>query len=177
MQKNPAPRLLPLTLLALLLAACERQPVAPDRVASTLFEATRSEVTGTIDFVDDPSDCTANASIGEILLFTGQISYVQRTTTSSSGNVDMTLFLTYDPAIHLVGQTSGTVWMIDAARTHPVIHDNFHGLGESYQGTATEYYTNANGGQLRLKGNEHYTVNANGSPVVTRPLVWDCIGG
>jgi hypothetical protein len=170
-------RCLPLTLLPLVLAACERQPVAPDRVVSAQFEATRSEVTGTIDFVDDPADCTANPNIGEILLFTGQISYVQRTTTTSSGNVDMTLFLTYDPAIHLVGQTSGTVWMIDAARTHPVVHDNIHGVGESYQGTATEYYTNANSVQLRLKGNEHMTVNANGTVVVARPLVWDCIGG
>ena len=168
-------RRVPLTLL--LLVACERQPVAPDHTVRPQFQATRSEVTGTIAFVDDPADCTANPNIGEILLFTGQISYVQRTTTTSSGNVDMTLFLTYDPAIHLVGQTSGTVWMIDAARTHPVIHDNIHGVGESYQGTATEYYTNANGVELRLQGNQHVTVNAKGTIVVNRPLVWDCIGG
>ena len=166
-----------LTLIPLAFVACERQPVAPNHAVSPMFEATRSEVTGTIDFVDDPSDCTANPNIGEILLFTGQISYVLRTTTTSSGNVDMTFFLTYDPAIHLVGQTSGTVWMIDAGRTHPILHDNLHGVGESYQGTANEYYTNSNGVRLRLKGNEHQTVNAKGTIVVTRPLVWDCIGG
>jgi len=170
-------RCLPLTLIPLLLAACERQPVAPDRAVLPQFAATHSEITGTIDFVDDPADCTANPNIGEILLFTGRISYVQRTTTTSSGNVNMTLLLTYDPAIRLVGQTSGAVWMIDAARTHPEIHDNIHGVGESYQGETTEYYTNANGVQLRLKGNEHLTVNAKGTVVVDRPLVWDCIGG
>jgi hypothetical protein len=170
-------RPLSLILLPLLLAACERTPVGPDRVVSPQFAATRSEVPGTIDFVDDPADCTTNPTIGEILLFTGRISYVQRTTTTSSGNVNMTLLLTYDPTIHLLGQTSGTVWMIDAARTHPEIHDNIHGVGESYQGETTEYYTNANSVQLRLKGNEHMTVNANGTVVVARPLVWDCIGG
>ena len=170
-------RVLPFSLLALLLVACERQTVAPDRIVSPQFEATRSEVTGTIDFVDDPADCTANPNIGEILLFTGQISYVQRSTTTSSANVNMTLLLTYDPAIRLVGRTSGAVWMIDAARTHPEIHDNIHGAGESYQGETTEYYTNARGVQLRLKGNEHLTVNPKGTVVVTRPLVWQCIGG
>ena len=180
MQRNPAPRLLPLTLLPLLLA-CDRQPVAPDRVVVPAFAATnaatRGEVTGAIDFVDDPSDCTANPRIGEILLFTGHLTYVERTTTTTSGNVNMTVSLTYDPAVRLVGQTSGTVWMIDAARTHPQFHDNLHGAGESYENTATEYYTNANGAWLHLRVNEHLTVNANGTVAVTRPFVWECIGG
>ena len=127
----------PLMLLALLLVACERQPVAPDRLVAPAFAAsnaaTRSEVTGTIDFVNDPADCTANPRIGEIVLFTGRLTYVERTTTTSSGNVDMTVSFTYDPTVHLVGQTSGTLWMIDAARTHPQFHDNFHGVGESYE--------------------------------------------
>ena len=166
-----------IALFPLLLAACERQPVEPDHVISPQFAATHSEITGIIDFVDDPADCTANPNIGDVLLFTGRIAYVQRTTTTSSGNVNMTLLLTYDPAIRLVGQTSGAVWMIDAARTHPEIHDNIHGVGESYEGETTEYYTNANGVQLRLKGNEHLTVNAKGTVVVARPLVWQCIGG
>lgn len=177
MHTNPVPRLLPLTLLAVLLVACERQPVAPDRAVVPRFAATHSEVTGTIDFVDDPTDCTANPKMGEILLFTGHLTYVERITTTSSGNVDLTVSFTYDPAVHLVGQTSGTVWMIDAARTHPQFHDNFHGVGESYENTGTEYYTNANGAWLHLRVNEHLTVNANGTVTVTRPFVWECIGG
>ncbi len=160
-----------------LLVACERQPAAPDQALGPHFQATRSEVTNTIDFVDAPADCTANPKIGEIVLFTGHLTYVVRTTTASSGNAAVTAFFTYDPAVHLVGQTSGTVWMIDAARTHPVFHDNVHGAGESYQNTDNEYYTNANGAQLHLRGNEHLTVNANGTIVVDRPLVWECIGG
>ena len=163
--------------MALLVAACEQQPVAPDRVVSPQFEAIRTEVTNTIDFVDDPADCTANPKLGEILLFTGHLTYVVRTTTASSGNVDVTAFFTYDPAVHLVGQTSGTVWMIDAARTHPLFHDNIHGLGESFENITNEYYTNADGEQLHLRANEHLTVNANGTIAVTRPFVWDCIGG
>jgi hypothetical protein len=170
-------RALSLTLLPLLLVACERQPVAPDRSAAPQFQATRSEVTNTIDFVDAPADCTANPKIGEILLFTGHLTYVVYSTTASSGNVDVTAFFTYDPAVHLVGQTSGTVWMIDAARTHPMSHDNIHGVGESYQNTTTEYYTNANGAELHLRANEHLTVNANGTITVSRPFVWECIGG
>ena len=166
-----------LTLLPLLLVGCERQPAAPDRAVRPQFAATRSQVTNTIDFVDDPADCTANSKIGEILLFTGHLTYVVYTTTASSGNVDVTAFFTYDPAVHLVGQTSGTVWMIDAARTHPLFHDNIHGLGESFENIANEYYTNANGARLHLRANEHLTVNANGTIAVTRPFVWDCIGG
>jgi hypothetical protein len=170
-------RHLPLSLFSLLLVACERLPVAPDRVAPPLFQATRSEVTNTIDFVDDPADCTANPRIGEILLFTGHLTYVVRTSTASSGNVDVTAFFTYDPAVHLVGQTSGNRWMIDAARTHPMFHDNIHGVGESFENITNEYYANVNGVRLHLRANEHLTVKANGTIAVTRPFVWDCIGG
>ena len=169
---------LPLTLLTLLLAACERQPpVAPDRGVSPLFQATRSEVTNIFDLVDDPSDCTANPRIGEILLFTGRITLAVTTTSASSGNVNVTAFATYDPSIHLVGQTSGAVWMIDAARTHPMFVDNIHGVGESFEGVTNEYYTNANGAQLHLRNNVHLTVTGQGTVALNRPLVWECIGG
>ena len=57
-------RPLSLILLPLLLAACDGQPVASDRVVSPQFEAIRTEVTNTIDFVDDPADCTANPKLG-----------------------------------------------------------------------------------------------------------------
>ncbi len=170
-------RSVPLTLLPLLLVACERTPAAPDHVIGPAFQAIRSEVTNTIDLVDDPSDCTANPRIGEILLFTGRITLAVRTTSASSGNVDVTAFATYDPAIHLVGRTSGTVWMIDAARTHPMYHDNVHGAGESFEGVTNEYYTNASGAQLHLRNNVHLTVTGQGRIALERPLVWDCIGG
>ena len=176
MDRNPVPRLHSLMLLALLLVACERQPVAPDRVVPPVFAATRSEVTDTIDFIDDPADC-ANPRIGEILLFTGHLTYVVRTTTASSGNVDVTAFFAYDPAVHLVGQISGAVWMIDAARTHPMFHENVHGAGESIEQPINEYYTNASGAQLHLRSNYHLTVNGQGTVVFERPTVWDCIGG
>ena len=165
------------TLLSLVLAACERQPVAPDRAAAPQFQATRSEITNIFDLVDDPSDCTANPKIGEILLFTGRITIAVRTTAASSGNVDVTAFATYDPSVHLVGQTSGTVWMIDAARTHPMYHDNVHGAGESFEGVTNEYYTNANGARLHLRNNVHLAVTGQGRVALDRPLVWECIGG
>jgi hypothetical protein len=161
----------------MLLVACERAPAAPDHVIRPEFQATRSEVTYTIDFVDAPADCTVNPRIGEIVLFTGRLTYVVRTTTASSGNVNVTAFFTYDPAVHLVGQTSGTVWMIDAARTHPFFHDNVHGAGESFEGVTNEYYTNANGAQLHLRYNAHLTVTGQGRLALDRPLVWECIGG
>jgi len=41
--------------------------------------------------------------------------------------------------------------MIDAARTHPMFHDSFHGAGEAYEDAGTEYYTNACGAWLHLK--------------------------
>ena len=170
-------RHLSLTLLPLLLVACERQPVSPEPVAAPEFQATRTEVTNIFDLVDDPADCSSNPRTGEIVLFTGRISILVRTTTASSGNVDVTAFATYDPAVHMVGQTSGTLWMIDAVRTHPFYHDNFHGAGESFEGVTNEYYTNASGAQLHLRNNVHLTVNRNGTVAVDRPLVWECIGG
>ncbi len=170
-------RPLSLTLLPLLLVACERQPVAPDRRGTPLFEATHAEFTTTFNFVDDPADCTPNSKIGEVVLFTGQITYVERTTTSSSGNVDVRWYFIYDPAVHLVGQTSGNVWMIDATSTHPTGHNNVHGAGSSSENLANEFYTNVNGAHLHLRGNYHVTVDANGNVTATRPFVWECIGG
>lgn len=168
---------LPLTLLPLLLVACERQPVAPDPASDPQFEATRGEVTYTVDFVDDPADCTANPRIGEIVLFTGRLTYVERTITTSSGNANVSYYLVYDPAVHLVGQTSGTVWMIDPTSTRITGHVSVHGAGQSWQDTVNEFYTNANGGHLHVISNFHLTVNANGNITVTRPFVLECIGG
>jgi len=171
-------RCLPFTLLPLLLVACERQPVAPDQTLGPQFQATRSEITNIFDLVDDPSDCKANPKIGEILLFTGRITIAVRTTSASSGNVDVTAaFATYDPSGHLVGQTSGTVWMIDAARTHPMYHDNVHGAGESFDAVDYEYYTNANGAGLRTNIHWHLTVTGNGTVALERLGPWECIGG
>jgi hypothetical protein len=170
-------RRLSFAVLALVLVACDRQPVGQDQVAGPAFQATRSEVTNTFDLVDDPADCSANPRIGETVLFTGRITLAVYSTVATSGNVDVTAFATYDPAIRLVGQTSGRVWMIDAARTHPMYHDNVHGAGESFEGVTNEYYTNANGAQLHLRNNVHLTVNGNGTVALDRPLVWVCIGG
>lgn len=167
----------PLTLIPLVLAACERQPVAPDRTVRPQFAATRSEITGTIDFVDDPADCTANPKIGEIVLFTGTINYVLRATTTPSGNVDTTVKFIYDPAVHLVGQTSGTVWMIDPTNTRPVFILLVHGNGLVTQNAEHEFYTNAAGARLLLLRNFHVTVAANGNLTVSRDPAYDCIGG
>jgi len=184
MSSNPAVHPLPLrcrigrlslTLLPLLLVACERQPVASDPRATPLFAATHGEFTTTFNFVDDPADCTSNNRIGEVVLFTGQVTYVERTTTTSSGATNVSWYFIYDPAAHLVGQTSGTVWMIDATSTHPTGHYLVHGDGSSSEDLANEFYTNVNGAHLHLRGNYHLTVDANGN--VTRPFVWECIGG
>ena len=170
-------RPLSLTLLPLLFVACERQPVALDQASGPQFQGARNEETNIFDLVDDPADCSANPKIREIVLFTGRITIVVRTTLASSGNVDVTAFATYDPAVHMVGQNSGTVWMIDAERTHPMYHDNAHGLGGSFEGVTNEYYTNASGAQLHLRNNVHLTVTGQGRLALDRPLVWECIGG
>jgi len=166
-----------LALLPLFLVACERQPAAPAQVMRPGLQATRSEVTSIFDLVDDPSDCTANPRLGEVLLFSGRITIVQYTTTASSGNANTTAFSTYDPAVHLVGQTSGHLWTIDAGRTHPVYHDNFHGAGESFESVTNEYYTDSSGAQLHLRANSHLTITGQGRVTLDRPVVWECIGG
>ena len=51
--------------IAVLVAACEGQPVAPERGVRPQFEATHGEFTTTFNFVDDPADCTANSSVTE----------------------------------------------------------------------------------------------------------------
>ena len=170
-------RVLPFSLLALLLVACEQQPVAPDRAVRPQFAATRSEITGSFEEIDGPADCTANPRIGEVVLFTGTINYVLRATTAASGNVDTTLKFIYDPAVHLVGQTSGTVWMIDPTSTRPVFILLVHGNGLVTQNAEHEFYTNAAGARLVLLVNNHVTVNANGNVTLSRDPAYDCIGG
>lgn len=167
----------PLMLLPMLLVACGGQPVAPDRVGPPRFAATHGDFTTTFSFVDDPADCIADSKVGEIVLFTGQITYVERTTTTSSGNVDVSWYFNYDPAVRLVGQSSGRVWMIDATSTHPTGHNIVHGDGLSSQSLANEFYTSASGGHLHLNGNYHLTQNANGTITATRDFVWQCDGG
>ena len=163
--------------IALLVAACERQPVAPDQPVGPQFQATHSEVTDIFEFVDESTDCTANPKIGEISLFTGRVTRVLRTTTASSENVNETGVFAWDPATHMVGQTSGTVWMIDLARTHALFHDNVHGAGESFDAVDYEYYTNASGAGLRTNIHWHLTVTGNGTVALERLGPWECIGG
>ncbi len=167
---------IPLTLLPLVLVACE-QPMAPDQALHPQFGATRSEITGSFDEMDDPADCTANPRIGEIVLFTGTINYVMTATTTPSGNVDTTLKFFYDPAVHLVGQTSGTVWMINPTNTRPLFILLVHGNGLVMQNAEHEFYTNAAGGHLLLLVNFHVTVDANGNVRASRDPAYDCIGG
>jgi hypothetical protein len=163
--------------MALLVAACERQPVAPDLTVRPQFGATHSEITGSFTEVDGPADCTADPRIGEIVLFTGQINYVLSAITTPAGNVDTTLKFFYDPAVRLVGQTSGTVWMIDPTSTRPVFILLVHGNGLVTQNAEHEFYTNAAGARLVLLVNYHVTVNANGNVTVSRDPAYDCIGG
>jgi|SRR6185437_11793303 len=170
-------RRIPVTLLLLLLVACERQPLAPDPADRPQFQAIRSEITGFFEEVDDPADCSANPRIGEILLFTGRINYVLRVTTTPSGNVDTTLKFIYDPAVHLVGQTSGTMWMINPTNTRPIFILRVHGNGLETQNVGQEFYTNAAGAHLLLIANFHVTVDANGNVRASRDFVYDCIGG
>jgi hypothetical protein len=157
--------------------ACD--PMAPTASLGVRpqFQATHSEITGSFEEVDDPADCTANPRIGEIVLFTGRINYVLRATTTPSGNVDTTLKFIYDPAVHLVGQTSGTVWMIDPTNTRPIFILRVHGNGLVTQNVGQEFYTNAAGAHLLLMANYHVTVNANGNVTASRDFLYDCIGG
>ena len=167
----------PLLLLSLVVVACERQPVAPDRLSSPAFAATRDIVTGSVDLVNDPADCSANPNLGEIVLFTGRINVRFVATTTPSGNVDTLLKTFYDPAAHLVGQTSGTVWMINPTATHPIGITLVHGSGSVNRVTIDEFYSNAAGAHLMLKVNAIVNVDANGDVRMSRDFVWECIGG
>jgi len=140
------------------------------------FAATHSELATTFSLVDDPADCTANPRLGEFVLFTGQVTYVETTTSTGSGNVNASWYFNYDPGVRLVGQASGRVWMIDATSTHPTGHADTHGDGFSSENSTNEFYIGTDGDRLHLRGNEHLTVDANGKVTVTRPFVWECIG-
>jgi len=102
---------------------------------------------------------------------------VLRATTTPSGNVDTLFKFIYDPAVHLVGQTSGTVWMINPINTRPDFILLVHGNGLVSKVSEHEFYTNAAGAHLLLMVNYHVTVNANGNVTVSRDFVYDCIGG
>lgn len=170
-------RVLPFSLLSLLLVACERQPFAPDHVAKPEFAAIRSQITGTIIEVNGPADCTADPRVGEIVLFTGQINYVLTAITTPSGNVDTTGKFMYDPAVHLVGSTTGRVWMIDTTNTNPTFIFHANGAGSVTKVSEREFYTNSAGGRLMLRVNFLFVVNANGTLTASRDWVYTCIGG
>ena len=167
--------------LSLQLWACD--PVAPTASPENRtgvgpeFAATRSEFTGFFEEIDGPADCTANPRIGETVLFTGRINYALRVTTTPSGNVDTTMKFIYDPAVHLVGQTSGTVWMINSTNTRPILVFLVHGNGLVNKISEHEFYTNAAGAHLLLMVNYLVTVNANGKVTASRDFVYECIGG
>ena len=169
-------RLVSLTLLSLLFIACD-QPVAPDPAVRPEFAATRTEITDFFEEIDGPADCTANPRIGEVVLFTGRINYVLTATTTPSGNVDTTLKFFYDPAVHLVGQTSGTVWTINPTNTQPIAIFLVHGNGAVNKINEHEFYTNPAGRHLLLAVNYLVTVNANGNVTASRDFVYGCIGG
>lgn len=160
-----------------LLVACEQQPVAPDSVVRPRFGVTHSETTGFFEEINGPADCTANPRIGEIVLFTGRINYVLTATTIPSGNVDTTLKFSYDPAIHLVGATSGTVWMIDTINTRPIFILRVHGDGSVTKDSEREFYRNSAGANLMLHVNFLVTVNSNGTVTASRDFVYQCVGG
>jgi len=166
-----------LALLPFLLLACERQPVAPNQAVRPEFAAIRSEITGFFEEIDGPADCTANPRVGEIVLFPGRINYVLRALTTPSGNVDTTLKFFYDPAVRLVGETSGTIWMINTTNTQPIALFLVHGNGAVNKINEHEFYTNAAGGHLLLVVNYQVTLNANGDVKVSRDFVYRCIGG
>ena len=168
---------LSLTLLPLVWVGCERQPVAPDPAIRPQFAAIRSETTGFFEEIDGPADCTANPKIGEIVLFTGRINYVLRAMTTPSGNVDTLMQFFYDPAVHLVGQTSGTVWMINPTNTQPILIFLVHGNGAVNKINEHEFYTNAAGAHLMLVVNYLVVANANGKVTVSRDFVYRCVGG
>lgn len=170
-------RLPALTLLPLLLLACERQPLGPDPSLRPEFAGTRTEITDFFEEIDGPADCTANPRIGEIVLFTGRINYVLTATTTPSGNVDTTLKFFYDPAVHLVGLTSGTVWTINPTNTQPIAIFLVHGNGAVNKINEHEFYTNAADRHLLLAVNYLVTVDANGTVTASRDFVYRCIGG
>ncbi len=167
----------PMTLLSLLLVACERQPLAPAPLVKPEFAVVRNQITGTITEIDGPADCTADPRVGEIVLFTGQITFVLTATTTPSGVVDTTGKFNYDPAVHLVGATSGRVWMIDTTNTNPILIFHGNGDGSVTRVSEHEFYTSAAGTRLMLHVNFLLTVNANGSVTASRDWVYQCVGG
>ena len=149
-----------------LLMSCDRQPVSPDLEVGPLFQATHEVFS--YDFIEDATwylEC-ANGGVGEDVHFTGPYTWVERHTTSSSGNLNMQFEVIYDPTFQGVGLTSGDVWIIDHNAFSS--HRNLHGDGESYEQHINEWYQNQDGDRLHLLSNFHRTRDANGNIKVLR---------
>lgn len=160
-------RCLPLTVLPLVLLACERQPVAPDQVLRPEFAAT-SDWTRLSFLFDFPGVFVACR--GETMHFYGEVPYQWHQVTSASGVYNYHFQLSPatpgSPPYYGVGETSGTVYLY---KNGGPLNESFHlAAGEVHTYLDREAYVAENGDRLIVNRTFHITTNANGQLTVNK---------
>ena len=168
-------RSLSVPLLALVLANCERQPVAPDRALRPEFAAT-SDWTRSSFFFDFPGVFVACR--GETMHFYGEVPYTWHQVTSPSGSYNYFFHILPEtpsgPPYTGVGETSGKVYLYKNGGPG---NESFHlAAGEVHTYLDLETYVAENGDRLSVARTFHVTTNANGQLTVNRfeDSDWQC---
>jgi len=160
-------RPLSLTLLPLLLAACEQPPVAPDQAPGPSFQAA-SEWTRASFSYDFPGVFVACR--GETMHFYGEVPYKMHEVTTASGGYNYFFQLSpatpASPPYYGVGETSGKVYLY---KNGGPLNESFHlAAGEVHTYLDRETYVAENGDRLSVDRTFHITTNANGQLTVDR---------
>ena len=168
-------RRLALTLVSLLLLACNREAVAPATVSAPRFAATSDWTRSSFFFeITVPVPCR-----GTLVRFHGEIPFMWHQVTTASGvynyHYQIPPQTPFGPPY--VGEEQGTGIVFLYKNGHP-INESFHlAAGEIYQLNDRELYIAPNGDKLVAIFARHLTVNANGELVVDRmiPLGFECV--
>lgn len=160
-------RLPSLSLLPLLLVACERQPAAPDPALRPSFQAT-SDWTRASFFFDFPGVFVACR--GETMHFFGEVPYQRHDVTSASGASSYFFQLSPEtpnnPPYVAVGESSGKVYTYKNGGPG---NESFHlAAGEVHTYLDRETYVAENGDKVIADRTFHITTNANGQLTVNK---------
>ena len=153
-------RILPLTLLPLVLAACERDAVSPtgaETLPRPAFGAYHENGEGVFVSSGDANlDCLSE-TVREV--HTEILFRYQSTVTPGGSTILFARFIPGTATGTLVGLTSGTIWTLDRVVSPEVIRVT---AGESLTYTANIWWVSETGPTLNIHSLFHVSTNADG---------------
>lgn len=165
-------RCLSLTLLPLVLAACERDSVSPagaETFPRPAFAAYQEKGEGVfVESGDFVLDCLSE-TVREV--HTEIVFKYHLTVTPGGGTIFVDRFIPGTATGTLVGLTSGTIWTLDRVISPEVIRVT---AGEMHTFTANIWWVSETGPTLNLHSLFHISTNANGEVTSTKFDLGSC---